>query len=116
MGGRSLSIRAVACVDDRGQVCYKQVFGWFCGAATGGFAGEIPDFRINPVSLRSPNVPSSERRKEIKRRRHRRKKVSRFAKKLEKATVSERVTFAGKLRAMTPGSEVIISNWELEKR
>ncbi len=115
-GVNFLSIRVVACVDDRGPVCYKQAFGWFHGAAVGGFAGEIPDFRINSVSSRSPNVPSSERRKEIKRRRHRRKKVSQFAKKLEKASVSERVAFAGKLRAMTPGSEVIINSWGLENR
>jgi len=61
-------------------------------------------------------VPSSERRKEIKRRRHRRKKVAQFAKKLEKATVSERVAMADKLRSLTPGSDVIIEAWELEKR
>lgn len=61
-------------------------------------------------------MPSSERRKEIKRRRHRRKKVAQFAKKLEKATVSERATMAEKLRHLTPGGEVIIETWELEKR
>jgi len=61
-------------------------------------------------------VPISERRKEIKRRRHRRKKVSRFAKKLEQATVSERSTIAEKLRSMTPGGETIIHNWQLVKR
>jgi len=66
--------------------------------------------------LRSLDVPSSERRKEIKRRRHRRKKVAQFAKKLEKATVSERVAMADKLRSLTPGSDVIIEAWELEKR
>ena len=40
----------------------------------------------------------SERRKEIKRRRHRRKKIAHFAKKLEKATVSEKAAMADKLR------------------
>jgi len=61
-------------------------------------------------------VSSSERRKEIKRRRHRRKRVAQYAAKLEKASVSDKVTLANKLRAMTPGGEVIIENWELEER
>ena len=61
-------------------------------------------------------MPSSERRKEIKRRRHRRKKVAQFAKKLPKATVSERATMADKLRNMTPGGQAIAKAWELEKR
>ena len=58
----------------------------------------------------------SERRKEIKRRRHRRKKVAQFARKLKKATVSETADIAKKLRSMTPGGQVIVDNWELEKR
>jgi len=61
-------------------------------------------------------VPSSERRKEIKRRRHRRKKVLQFAKKLDKATVSEKVAMAEKLRQLTPGGKEIADRWELEKR
>ncbi len=61
-------------------------------------------------------MPSSERRKEIKRRRHRRKRVAQFSKKLKTATVSETATIADKLRSLTPGGEVIIDNWELEKR
>jgi hypothetical protein len=61
-------------------------------------------------------VPSSERRREIKRRRHRRKKIAQFARKLPKATVSEKASIAEKLRNMTPGGQVIIDAWELEKR
>ncbi len=61
-------------------------------------------------------MPSSERRKEIKRRRHRRKKVAQFAKKLEKATVSETAVIAEKLRSLTPGGQVIIDRWGLEER
>ena len=61
-------------------------------------------------------MPCSERRKEIKRRRHRRKKVGQFARKLQKATVSERTTMAGKLRDLSPGGQVIVDDWELEKR
>ena len=61
-------------------------------------------------------MPCSERRKEIKRRRHRRKKVGQFARRLEKATVSERATMAGKLRDLSPGGQVIVEDWELDKR
>lgn len=61
-------------------------------------------------------MPSCERRKEIKRRRHRRKKVAQFAAKLEKATVSEKAVMAEKLRALTPGAEELIDRWELVKR
>jgi hypothetical protein len=56
----------------------------------------------------------SERHKEIKRRRHRRKKLGHFAKKLKKASVSEKAVIVDKLRNMTPGAEVIIENWALE--
>ena len=61
-------------------------------------------------------MPCSERRKEIKRRRHRRKKTGLLAKRLEKATVSERGVIAEKLRALTPGGEQLVSAWNLEER
>lgn len=61
-------------------------------------------------------MPCSERRKEIKRRRHRRKKVVHFAKKLKTTTVSETAAIADKLRQLTPGGDEIVRNWELEKR
>ena len=57
-----------------------------------------------------------ERKKEIKRRRHRRKKLAHFTKKLKNATVSERAAIADKLRGMTTGAEVIIDRLELVKR
>jgi len=59
---------------------------------------------------------SIERNRELRRRRHRRKKLSILSRKLEKATVSERAAIADKLRSLTPGAEVIIDRWELEKR
>ena len=58
----------------------------------------------------------SERKRELRRRRHRTKKIAVWARKLKKATVSEKVLIAEKLRALTPGGEVIIDRWELEKR
>lgn len=58
----------------------------------------------------------SERKRELRRRRHRKKKLSILSRKLEKATVSERVVIAEKLRALTPGGDVIVARLELEKR
>ena len=58
----------------------------------------------------------SERQKEIARRRHRRQKVAKLHAKLKKATVSEKLVMAQKLRSLTPGAEVIIANWGLEGR
>jgi hypothetical protein len=61
-------------------------------------------------------VSISERKKELKRRRHRRKKLAIFSRKLEKATVSERGIIADKIRALTPGCNELITRWDLEKR
>ena len=61
-------------------------------------------------------MPSSERRKEIKRRRHRRKKMGQFAKRLKKATVSERAVISEKIRLLTPGGPEIIEKWGIEER
>ena len=55
----------------------------------------------------------SERGKEVKRRRHRRKKLLQLSKRLKKATVSEKAVIATKLRNLTPGAEVIIDRWQL---
>ena len=59
---------------------------------------------------------ASERRKEIKRRRHRRKKIVHLKKRIQKATVSEKTVIATKLRGLTPGAAVIISEEGLEER
>ena len=64
-------------------------------------------------TLRSLDVGGSERSKEIKRRRHRQKKLLQLEKRLVKATVSERGEIARKLRSLTPGADTIVQNWEL---
>lgn len=61
-------------------------------------------------------MPSSERSKEIKRRRHRRQKIDLLKKRAEKATVSEKAAIAQKIRALTPGAEKIIDKMGLEER
>jgi hypothetical protein len=58
----------------------------------------------------------SNRMKEVKRRRHRRQKLAKFEAKVKKATTSERLTMATKLRRMTTGAEVIIARLGLEER
>ena len=57
----------------------------------------------------------SERQKEIKRRRKRREQVGHLKKRLAKATKSEQVEITRKIRAVTPGAEVLIANWELSE-
>jgi hypothetical protein len=57
-----------------------------------------------------------ERRSEINRRRHRRKKLAQFKKRVAKATVSEKSTIANKLRRLTPGADQVIANLALEER
>jgi hypothetical protein len=64
-----------------------------------------------------PNVGGiSDRKQEIKRRRHRRKKMEQFKRRLKKATISEKAVIADKLRKMTPGAEVIIEHLSLQAR
>ena len=58
----------------------------------------------------------SERGKEIKRRRHRRKKDERIKTRLDQMTVSEKGNIAEKLRELTPGAEGLIDRWNLAER
>lgn len=57
----------------------------------------------------------SERQKEIRRRRKRRLNLTRLKGRLAKATPSEKLEIVRKLRAMTPGSEVLIADWKLDQ-
>ncbi|NQW46984.1 MAG: hypothetical protein HQ464_04350 [Planctomycetes bacterium] len=58
----------------------------------------------------------SNRMKEIKRRRHRRQKLAKFEVKLKKATTSEKLVMATKLRKMTTGCDTLIARMGLEDR
>ncbi len=59
-------------------------------------------------------MPISERKKEIKRRRHRKKKYAIIARKAAKANVTDKAGMAVKVRNMTPGAEVVIERMGLE--
>jgi len=58
----------------------------------------------------------SNRMKEIKRRRKRRQTLGKFQSKLKKATTSEKLVMADKLRKMTTGAEVLIAAMGLTER
>lgn len=57
-----------------------------------------------------------ERKKEIAQRRHRKKKLGQLKRRVAKATHSEKLHIANKLRGLTPGAEVIIKTLALEER
>ncbi|MGC3966465.1 MAG: hypothetical protein QM775_03580 [Pirellulales bacterium] len=56
----------------------------------------------------------SDRKQEIKRRRHRKKKLAIFKRKLKKASGSDKLVIVEKIRNMTSGAEVIIANLGLD--
>lgn len=57
-----------------------------------------------------------ERHKELRQRRHRKKKLATFKRKLTKANASEKAAIAAKIRRLTPGAETIIANLGLAER
>jgi hypothetical protein len=71
---------------------------------------------VHFITWEPTNVSLSDRQQELKRRRHRKKKLKVFSRKLASATVSEKSVMAEKIRRMTPGCETVIENWELEKK
>jgi hypothetical protein len=58
-------------------------------------------------------VPGSERRRELKRRRHRKKKMAVITRRAEKASPSEKLVLAHKIRCLTPGAEELIVRYNL---
>ena len=59
-------------------------------------------------------MAGSERQRELRRRRHRKQKVSKLHKKLQTGAAGDKGVVAEKLRALTPGAEEIIRRWGLE--
>jgi uncharacterized protein with von Willebrand factor type A (vWA) domain len=68
---------------------------------------------VNRQKMKELQLSISERKKEIRRRRKRREKLVHLKKRLPKATKSEQMEIARKVRDITPGAEVIIENWGL---
>jgi hypothetical protein len=61
-------------------------------------------------------VGSIERRKELKRRRHRRVKVAHLKRRVQKATASEKAVIAEKIRRLSPGGTLIVAQLGLEEK
>jgi len=59
-------------------------------------------------------VPISERKKEIRRRRNRRKNYAEMKAKLPKADTAAKAKIAEKLKKMTPGADDLIKAWGLQ--
>jgi hypothetical protein len=57
-----------------------------------------------------------QRHRELKQRRHRKKKLKVFKRRLAKATASEKAHIATKIRRLTPGGDTIVANLGLEER
>lgn len=57
----------------------------------------------------------SERKKEIKRRRHRQKKLKQLRERLEKSRPSMRASVAEKVRHLTPGGPGLLKVWGYEE-
>jgi hypothetical protein len=58
-------------------------------------------------------VSACERKRELRRRRSRKDKLTKLKSKLPKATQSEKTEIARKLRNLTPGAELLIERWKL---
>ncbi len=57
----------------------------------------------------------TERTRELRRRRHRKKQVTKLLAKAAKGSPAEKAVVADKLRKMTPGAHVLIEAHKLEK-
>lgn len=62
---------------------------------------------------KEPSVSACERKRELRRRRARKEKLTKLKSKLPKATQSEKTEIARKLRNLTPGAELLIEQWKL---
>ena len=58
-------------------------------------------------------MAGTERQRELRRRRHRTKKLELLQKKSEKASKTEKATIVQKLRRLSPGAEQLIQAWKL---
>ncbi len=56
----------------------------------------------------------TERTRELRRRRHRKKKVAKLLNRAEKSSAAEKAAIVDKLRLLTPGADVIIAAHGLE--
>ncbi len=60
-------------------------------------------------------MAGTERQRELRRRRHRTKKLTILARKAAKASKSEKGIIVQKLRKLTPGADTIIATWGIKE-
>ena len=58
-------------------------------------------------------MAGTERQRELRKRRHRTKKLANLHKKCEKANKTEKAAIVHKLRRLSPGAEQLIAAWKL---
>jgi hypothetical protein len=56
----------------------------------------------------------TERTRELRRRRHRKKQVAKLVNRAARSNAAEKAVIAGKLRRLTPGGDAIIENHGIE--
>ena len=59
-------------------------------------------------------MAGSERRRELRRRRHRKRKLGQLKRRVDKASPSEKTELANKVRGITPAAEDIIVRWGID--
>lgn len=59
------------------------------------------------------SIMPNERVSELRRRRHRKAKLTNLKKKLEKASKSEKGIIAAKVRRLSPGAEQLLADWKI---
>ena len=62
---------------------------------------------------KEPAMAGTERQRELRKRRHRTKKLANLHKKSEKANKTEKAAIVHKLRRLTPGADQLIQAWKL---
>lgn len=72
-------------------------------------------FKCDDLSRSEPVGGISDRKQEIRRRRHRKQKINTFARKLKTASASDKSAIAEKIRKLTPGAEIIIERLGLQE-
>ena len=66
-----------------------------------------------PIDQKVLLMAGTERQRELRKRRHRSKKLDNLHKKCEKANKTEKAAIVHKLRRLSPGAEQLIQAWKL---
>lgn len=72
-----------------------------------------PNLIIPRIDKKELAMAGTERQRELRKRRHRTKKLANLHKKCEKANKTEKAAIVHKLRRLSPGAEQLIQAWKL---